>query len=76
MCKSSRDSKDSIFFLFFFCPSPFHSVNSVLLILAAFSFSPQICCPKILDVLDLKLSDSWHFFFFLFSFKETYKNAQ
>lgn len=71
MCKSSRDSKD-YFFLFFFCPSPFHSVNSVLLILAAFFFSPQICCPKILDVLDLKLSDSWHFFFIIiFQIKDT-----
>lgn len=65
MCKSSRDSKDFYFFFFFFCPSPFHSVNSVLLILAAFFFlPPKFCCPKILDVLDLKLSDSWHFLFY------------
>lgn len=47
---------------YFFSP-PFHSVNSLLLILEAFfSLLPQICSLKILDVLDLKLSDSWHFF--------------
>lgn len=60
MCKSSRDSKDFYFFLLFFCPPPFQWVNSVLLILAAFFF---FLLDEILNVLDLKLSDSWHFLF-------------
>lgn len=63
MCKSSRDSKDFYFFLLFFS-FPFHSVNLLLLILAAFfPYPPKLLPEKILDVLDLKLSDSCCFLF-------------
>lgn len=73
MCKSSHDSKDYFFSLLFlsvplsFCEFGAAHFGSIF-------FSPQICCPKILDVLDLKLSDSWHYVFFFF--KETCKNVQ